>query len=285
MHSTIIEEHFVAISLTTPDKTVEKLLDVKEKIFDYNQENLSELEKYSIWKKEHASFVSKIEELNTKLYEAKNKKIDLWNFGEFKPSSILVWPFRFLGALSLTILLLPIKLFKNPQKDVDIEKSIVVSREKFDEEHQNYYEFIETVHKKEMEFVKVIKNELSLALRKSVKLIDFRGNEYDYESSIDSIDKAIDVIDNQLIPFYKVTEDVLYKHVHDVMTQDTIKGYIIDYITSSNLDIILKYNYEIDEIRDRINNKCTNQELDINQRNWKTTIDLINVKLKTNAEI
>ena len=77
MHSTIIEEHFVAISLTTPDKTVEKLLDVKEKIFDYNQENLSELEKYSIWKKEHASFVSKIEELNTKLYEAKNKKIDL----------------------------------------------------------------------------------------------------------------------------------------------------------------------------------------------------------------
>ena len=69
MHSTIIEEHFVAISLTTPDKTVEKLLDVKEKIFDYNQENLLELEKYSIWKKAHASFVSTLVAFSSLLFD------------------------------------------------------------------------------------------------------------------------------------------------------------------------------------------------------------------------
>ena len=95
-----------------------------------------------------------IQELNEKLYSQKNTKINLWDFGKFKPESIIVWPIRFIGASFITMLFLPIMLYKKGYSTSDLEKSIKQSRDKFDSAHPNYLNFMDEINNKNEKFLK-----------------------------------------------------------------------------------------------------------------------------------
>ena len=74
MHSTIIDEHFVALHITTPLKTIDQLKDISEKIEEYRLLNNDDLDKYVRWNEEHKVLLENIQELNEKLYLQKNTK-------------------------------------------------------------------------------------------------------------------------------------------------------------------------------------------------------------------
>ena len=275
MHSTIIDEHFLALHITTPLKTIEHLKIILEEIEEYKIINLDDLEKQKKWREDHQIFLKNIQELDEKLSLTKNNKINLWDFGEFKPESIIIWPIRFIGASFITMLFFPVLVYKKMYSNDDLEKSIKQAKENFNNLHPNYFDFMNDMNDKNDKFIDKIKKDLNNDLKRAVKVIDFKGNEYNYNKYIENIDSLHEFIKDQLILYYEMVNKVLNIHIHDVMNENTIRNYIINYVNDENLHKLIEHSHEIEELRNRLENRYNDKNKTLEEKDWKTTVDII----------
>ncbi|NLC96402.1 MAG: hypothetical protein GX675_02400 [Erysipelotrichaceae bacterium] len=280
MPRTIIEEHFVALHLFTPLKTLDKLDTLKVEIEEYKTLNSNELEKYKKWNDEYQELLDNIQNLNSKLLTKKNNKLNLWDFGKFKPSSVIIWPLRFIGSSFITLLFAPVILYKKNYGEKDIGKSITEATESFNNTHPDFQNFIDSIIKKEEKFIKEKRKELKAILDKSISVIDFKGNIFDYNKYIYNLDSFIRILNDELKPYYLMVDEVLLQNVKKVMNEKTIKLYIIDFLTDSTFQSLFEHNYEIDELRYKLENRYKDRTLSIEDKDWKTSIDIIKAKLK-----
>ena len=254
LYNIIINEHFLALDLITPLNTVEKLKSILKNIIDFKENFKDMFEKSDKLKKEYDEYKLEKNKLNSELREAENLKFNL---------------------------------FKNKIINKVKEKIVEIDCE-FNKKNLDYREFMENFDKVVSDFFKKIVNTFQNILNKSLFIINFKGENYNYLDRCRNIDEIYYFINNECIPYFEFLNLVLYRHINDVMNKSLIKKYTFDFMNSGVNEIIFEFNQMITNKRNilkhnevlKLNDykKDENLEKYIQEKIWETTLKIIKLK-------